>query len=184
MAKIIFMCFKIVMKVPIVFQKPITKMPDVLLYKPAKSIKYKMFDVKHSKYVGFMEARPIKDKGIRTLFIEFLLVNDKRKGFGTKFIQFAKNLSKKLNCEGRVSLEATTTVYDPHNPPHVFYRKNGFACDDKKMLRKIDMSIKKNRPLDYRETPSIKMYYSPDVKQPKSLSKNLFRSIMEKIFKY
>ena len=172
------------MKVPIVFQKPITKMPDVLLYKPAKSIKYKMFDVEHSKYVGFMEARPINDKGERTLFIEFLLVNDKRKGFGTKFIQFAKNLSKKLNCEGRVSLEATTTVYDPHTPPHVFYRKNGFACDDKKMLRKIDMSIKKNRPLDYRETPSIKMYYSPDVKQPKSQPKSLFRSIMEKIFKY
>ena len=94
-------------------------------------------------------------------------------------MDFAKSLYGELGCEGKVVLDASTTPYDPHNPPHIFYRKNGFTSDDKKMLKKIDKHIKKGKQLDYKTTPAIRMYYPPDTPPAKpnflQLLKDLFQ---------
>ncbi len=152
------------MTIPTLLQKPINQMSRFLIYNPVSTNRYNMLDLFNSKYAGFMIARPIQGNGEDALFVDLLVVQQQRVGIGTKFIEFAKNLSKKLGCEGRILLEADKTVYDPHNPPHIFYRKNGFTCDDKKMLKKIDKCIKRNKQLNYLKTPSLVMYYPEKAK--------------------
>ena len=147
------------MTIPTLLQRPIKQMPSVLIYNPAGTAFYKMFNVNNSRYAGLMLARPVKDGGKDVLFIYLLIACQKRVGIGTKFIEFAKNLSKKLGCEGRIVLEADKTTFDPHNPPHIFYRKNGFTSDNKKMIKVIDKYIKEGKQLSYKCTPPLKMYY-------------------------
>lgn len=155
------------------------KIPDVLIYNPRGTNLYSMVNTKENKVIGRMIAYPTIN---HDLYIsELTILRNKREGFGTKFLDFAKLLRDELGCEGKVVLDASTTPYDPHNPPHIFYRKNGFTSDDKKMLKKIDKYIKKGKQLDYQSTPVTRMYYPPDTPPAKSnflqLLKNLFQII-------
>lgn len=153
------------------------KIPDVLIYNPRGTNLYSMVNTKENKVIGRMIAYPTIN---HDLYIsELTILRNKREGFGTKFLDFAKLLRDELGCEGKVVLDASTTPYDPHNPPHIFYRKNGFTSDDKKMLKKIDKYIKKGKQLDYKTTPAIRMYYPPDTQPAKpnflQLLKDLFQ---------
>ena len=116
------------------------KIPDVLIYNPRGTNLYSMVNTKENKVIGRMIAYPTIN---RDLYIsELTILRNQREGFGTKFLDFAKSLYGELGCEGKVVLDASTTPYDPHNPPHIFYRKNGITSDDKKMLKKRNKKIK------------------------------------------
>lgn len=147
----------------ILLTKPIKTMPEVLIYKQNNVYRYTMLDVKNSKIAGRMYAHFIQNLKTKecSLFINTLNIYQKRQGFGSKFLDFAKQVSKQFGCEGRVRLIASTTEYDPLNPPHIFYRKNGFSTDNKKLLKKIDKYIKNNKQLPHLSTPPETMYYPP-----------------------
>lgn len=135
------------------------KLPEVLIYNPCGTNLYQMVNTKEKKLVGRMIAHPNINRQLE--IDELTIFSRKRQGYGTKFLDFAKKLSRKYGYEGNMVLNASTTPYDPHNPPHIFYRKYGFTSDNKKMLKKIDKCIKKGRQLDYYTTPNLIMYY-PD----------------------
>ncbi len=135
------------------------KLPEVLIYNPCGTNLYQMVNTKEKKLVGRMIAHPNINRQLE--IDELTIFSRKRQGYGTKFLDFAKKLSRQYGYEGNMVLNASTTPYDPHNPPHIFYRKYGFTSDNKKMLKKIDKCIKKGRQLDYYTTPNLIMYY-PD----------------------
>lgn len=141
------------------------KMPDILIYNPKGTNLFRMICTKDRKVVGKMVAYPSSDS--RLYIDELTIFSNRRQGLGTKFLNFAKSLSKSWGFDGKMILNATTTPYDPHNPPHIFYRKFGFTTNDKKMLKKIDKYIKTGKQLDYKKTPDLIMYY------PDTVSKKL-----------
>ena len=117
----------------------IQKLPRELIYKcpePPKIIGwtyrgnknqpalYRMFDTKTGKYVGEMIGCPVlhdnskvrqifyqKNEPYKSFYIAELKMEERFLGYGTQFINFAKNLSKQSGCEGRVHLVASR-VYD------------------------------------------------------------------------
>ncbi len=141
------------------------KIPETLIYNPKGSNLYNMFNTKTGRCIGRMVAYPKENKELE--ICELLIFSKPRQGYGTKFLDFAKDLSKKIGCGGRMSLTACTTPYDPHNPPHIFYRKYGFTSDNKKMIKKIDKCIRRKKQLNALYTPQLTMYY-PDntIKKP------------------
>ena len=143
--------------------KPIDKLPEALIYNPPKTNSFRMLSTKTGEMIGFMNVFCFtKDE----LFINPLLIfNQRRQGYGTKFLNFAKNLSEKLGCGGRLGVKASTLEFDPHNPPHIFYRKFGFTSNDKKMIKEIDKHIRKGKQLDYRTTSPLMMYYPANDRQ-------------------
>ncbi len=144
--------------------QPVRKLPDVLIYHPPKTNSFRMFSTRDGKTLGIMNVFHITDD---ELFINPLIIcRQRRQGYGSKFLNFAKHLSEKLGCGGRLGVKATTLELDPHNPPHIFYRKFGFTSKDKKMIGIIDKHIRKGKQLDYRRTAPLMMYYPDDnVKQ-------------------
>ncbi len=160
------------MKIPVVKILPVKKIPDILFYHPQNTNSYYMISVKQRMNAGYMNALPVILNGTKTFYINWLLIYKKRQDFGTKFLDFAVNLSKQYGCKGNLMLKASTTVFDPHNPPHIFYRKYGFTCADKKFLKKMDKCIRNKKQLNYRHTPSVDMFY-PDVCNKKSFLQRL-----------
>lgn len=162
------------------FNLPLTKqnIPTRLIYNPNGSDFYRMFNTKTGNVIGEMIAYPTINQDI---FIDRLLIyREKRQGNGTRFLNFAKNLSKKYGFKGRILVCAGTLAEDPFNPPHIFYRKYGFTSDNKKILNLIDKHINKNKQLNYRTTTNLMMYYNPEkiIKRKKSLFdkiKNIFK---------
>lgn len=140
------------------------RIPDVLIYNKRGTDLYKMVTPDEHKLLGRMIARPTVNRELEIL--ELVIFNNRRKGLGTKFLDYAKKLSEQYGYEGHMVLNASTTSYDPHNPPHIFYRKYGFTANDKKMIKKIDKCIKKGKQLNYVLTPNLIMYY-PDYAPPK-----------------
>lgn len=171
--KNIFQGFLYGMKIPVVKTLPLKKLPDILFYQEKGTPFYKMIDVKRCKNVGFMEAAPIVFNKQNVFYIKWLLIFQKRQNFGTKFLDFASNISKQSGCDGKLLVKAATTVFDPHNPPHIFYRKYGFTCSNKKLLKKIDKHIKNNKQLNYRQTPPVDMFYPGSAFDKKSLWQRL-----------
>lgn len=144
-----------------------TPLPRTLIYNPPNTEIFRMIRTKNPKQVGHMSLYSGKKDDKDYFFIGLLLIFNKREGYGTEFINFAKNYSKQNNCNGRLILKADATVADPHNAPHVFYRKQGFTSDDKKAIKNIDKHIRKNKELDPHKTPALIMYYDPDLKEEK-----------------
>ena len=153
--------------------KPVTQVPNTLIYRLPNSYRYKMMSKDVLGTVGEMVAFPVRENNQKFLWIDFLAIyNANRLGFGTKFLNFAKNLSKKSGCEGNMKLEAGTTQYDLYREPHQFYRKYGFGSDDKKTLRKVDRANQYNKQLKYKDVPKTEMYY-PETKPKSFLQKVL-----------
>ena len=130
------------------------KMPDVLIYSSSPHQKY-MIDTNSQKVVGrmYIDAR-IGFAKILELIIDS---SERNKGYGKKFLDFAQIYSKEHNCGGNLKVDAGQ-LSDLDLPPHLFYRKYGFSCDDKAVLADLDKHIKENKPLPnlYPMTP---MYF-------------------------
>lgn len=149
------------------------KLPDALIYRPVGTNNFRMFSTKNGSFIGEMNL----EKRKREMFINFLHImpEHRRQGFGTKFLNFAQNMSYRMGMKGRLRTLSSPIGYDPHNPPHIFYRKFGFSMDDKKYLSRIDKAIKKKDqlPRDY-HNPRY-MYYDPNTKTGQK--KNLFEKL-------
>ena len=77
-----------------------------------------------------------------SFYVAKLEANELRKGTGRKLIHLAKCESRRLNCEGRVHLDAV----NQDNPPFYFYRRMGFDSQDKHKIEIIDKLLEKNKP--------------------------------------
>lgn len=115
------------------------KMPDYIVIKTilnnSKHFSYRMFDktgnevgkmIAYPQYVNtsFREFSPNADK-YRSFYIAKLISYIRNKGIGTSFINIAKKESLRNFCSGNVHV-ISSDLYDKKNPPHIFYRKQGF----------------------------------------------------------
>lgn len=175
--------------------RPIRKIPDVLIYKVPQAPKiigyiyrksgnpelYRMIDTRTGHYVGEMlgdmvvhdknihqEFYPIKTP-YQSYYIAELNIEERGKGYGSKFVEFAKNLSKQSGGSGRVHLLASR-LYDREHPPHIFYRKLGFTSNDKFMNNYIDDCINLNIPIEPEIANNLNMYLpiKGEIYKPKS----------------
>lgn len=90
-----------------------------------------------NEYVTFYPNK----SNYKSLSIDFIKTEVQGQGVGSFLIEFIKNLSKKLGCEGRVHVIAGN--YDKTTPPpQIFFRKQGFSTANKKHLDIIDEAIK------------------------------------------
>lgn len=146
-------------------QHKLQKLPRILIYKktnvpleytfPHKIVMndlYNMADTKSGKFVGHMYGHVKKNyvndeiyplvKQCDTFYIDELQIKDgcKRKGYGSEFIKLAQAESKNQNCNGRVTLVASS-FYDVYNPSHIFYRKQGFKTVYEEINKNIDECI-------------------------------------------
>ena len=114
------------------------------------------------------------------LAIDFLEVTEKNKGIGTKILKFAEQYSKKIGCNGFMTLKADGFL-SPNRVPHTFYRKYGFSSFDKKTDKKLDMFIKQNVPATKNDFSCLIMHYPP--KSKKSLKNKMqnFVSIIKNL---
>lgn len=192
----------------ILFTKPFKKMPrelifehDIMIYADdvlernpragVLGIGYRMADTRTGKYVGEMKAvpgvcnwktfYPITDP-YATFYIHNLQTTIQRQGYGKKFIELAKSESKLYGCKGRISLVACR-IFDPQNPPHIFYRKMGFTSQNEKMNKYLDHCIKHNKKMHWTMADNLDMYLPIEENVKKSVSKigKLFQKI-KKIF--
>lgn len=163
--------------------KPINKIPDVLIYKVPKPpvivgytyrksgnpALYRMADTKTGQFVGEMVGDVVvHDKSIKqdfypletpykSFYIAELQIEEKSMGYGSKFINFAKSLSRQFGCNGRVHL-VSSRLYDSQHPPHVFYRKCGFTSNNKFMNDYLDDCIASKTPLEVEFADNLNMY--------------------------
>lgn len=77
----------------------------------------------------------------KSLSIDFIKSDILGKGVGKFLIDFVKDLSHKLGCEGRVHVIAGN-FGQKTTPPQIFFRKQGFTTANKKHLDIIDQAIK------------------------------------------
>lgn len=125
--------------------------PKGLIYKVPQNDIYHLIETRTGELVGKMVAFPITN-GLKQIYdipqeskifrvyslkIDPLRRNEK---WGSYFMQFAKNESNRLECDGRLYLVAYNSEY----APHVFYKKQGLKAVDKRMDRKLDKFIKNN----------------------------------------
>ena len=150
------------MKTHFAYKPKIQPLPRTLFLEFKERGFYKMITTKEPRVVGFMDAEPRKIDGKNFFHIFLLYIKEQRKGFGKEFIDFAKNMSKQRDCEGRLFLLAEKEVLDAEKPPHIFYRKQGFTTSDKKYLRVIDRFINENKEMENKDSKPIYMYYIPE----------------------
>lgn len=147
--------------------------PELVIYKSMTDtskgpmIHYGMANTKTGMYIGEMYARPVKNSffsvyyptlfGCKSFKIEKLIVDERGFGYGRKFIDFAKKESMKYGCKGRLNLLASR-LYDPENPPHLFYRKMGFTSRFKGKIKYFDECIKNGCQIDWMESLNLPMY--------------------------
>jgi len=125
--------------------------PERLIYEHKNqgySSWYTMFD--RIDVVGWMKGSVMHisksdfypENNYDTFFIQRLKADTYYMNVGSDFIKFAKNLSIKNGCNGRVCLVSTNRK----RPPHIFYRKKGFDCQDKEKIQILDNTIKNFTP--------------------------------------
>ncbi len=148
-----------------------SKIPNILIYtvdKPLNSgvIRHysKLIDLKKGELLAYMNAEkeliPKEHKLVPSLYVDILMSLSKGKGFGTKLMNYAKILSKKLGCEGNIHLIACNS-FDLNRVPHIFYKKWGMNTGDYLIDTKMDKFIQKNKKAKASDFPNIEMYYPP-----------------------
>lgn len=156
------MLFINIMKTHFVYNQ-IQKLPRTLYYKLPYKDGYNIIATDAKKKVGIIYTRPIKVGYKEFLQVDFLGIrkSERRKGYGTEAINFAKKLSELEGCDGRVILTADITPLETEIAPHPFYRKNNFTCNNKILLKKIDEFIKKGEEMPFNEAKATYMFYIP-----------------------
>lgn len=165
--------------------KPLKTIPDKLFYKVETTITDSMHDknsetrtypafqytginTKTGEAGGKMIAAPMLyenpvqyfypyDKPYRSFYIHYLRSEEKYQGFGTAFINLAKAESRKYNCNRRIHLIASR-IYDRENPPHIFYKKQGFICQSKSINKYLDSCIRLNKKISLYMSQNLDMF--------------------------
>lgn len=102
---------------------------------------------------------------VPSLFINNLLPTRKGCGFGTEFLNFAREYSKKIGCLGNFHL-SPNSAYDPHRIPHIFYRKYGMNTNDATINHKLDKFVKERKDAMFRDFKDGVIMYYPPIKSP------------------
>ena len=140
--------------------------PDRLIYTSGDTSK--IFSTKTGLQLGYIKTqkRLLTDKdfypnhqGLDSLYIKYLEVFTfaRRQGVGSELIKFAKHISRKIGAQGRLHCIAWNFEH-PGNPPHKFYRANGFTTTNPKTNEAIDFAIKHDIPIHPRLTQGTPMY--------------------------
>lgn len=131
----------------------------------------------HGEMYCFKEhiLRPDSNDFVPSLYIDFLFSTKSGEGFGTSLLNFAKNYSKKIGCEGRIHLMASSGLV-PQRAPQVFYKKCGLNSADKTTNKKLDQFIKKHKNATYKDFHNTPMYYPP-IKFPESRFLDFFERL-------
>lgn len=165
------------------------KLPECLIYKIQNQVTYnkthyiaRIISLKEKTVKGeivFYPSYAYRKGGERepSIFIYWLKIFDRKKGYGTKLLNYIKNYSKQIGCKGNFWLDSSACLL-PNEAPHTFYRKYGMTSDSKKTDKLLDKFIKKNKIPTYKDMPEILMYY-PEHKIEK---KNIFKRIWNKLF--
>lgn len=162
--------------------KPLKKIPERLCYYTVKNnlppnpvhdfmvLTYNMADTKTGKFLGEMTVSPMifdarinnkiypEEKGFfKSLQIFHIESCERSKGVGSDFIKVAKSESKRFGCEGRVNV-ISSTMYDRKNPPHIFYKKNGFISVSEIINNKLNECIIQKKKASFKRITGIDMY--------------------------
>lgn len=152
------------------YRKPLTKLPDKLIYlrsvntvmKPHQQ-EFVIFTPNSKNISGIMHCHKSKqqfreDYNGATLCIDFLSAIKREQGFGKSLINFAKNYSKQIGCNGYLCLMADGE-FTPDKVPHVFYRKQGFTTLNEETDKKLDRLIRRKRDGQWNDFPNELMFY-------------------------
>lgn len=155
---------------------------------------YRMFDTDKNKYIGEMRGRVFKNADCTEIYPEMfkcdvfeinylnITPQERRKGYGNKFIKFAQAESRKNNCKGRV-FACASTMYDPKHPSHIFYKKLGFTSVKTNINKAIDKAIKTGQELNAKYSKDLLMYL-PVKKQQSRQNMPKLLPIIKKLFKH
>ena len=178
------------LKYPPINKLRLKKIPDVLIshqyfnYYDAPISRFILSPTKKSEFGRLVIMDCIDTKinrdGIRDvpcLYIWKLISNCSGHGYGSKMLDFARSYSKKIGCNGYISL-TSDGCYNPHRLPHIFYRKYGMSTESRKIDKKLDKFIAKGKNATYKDFKTEEMFYPP-IKHPKSKIKKL----IDKFFK-
>lgn len=116
--------------------------------------------------------------GGSVLAIDFLEVKERNCGYGTKILKFAEDYSKKIGCNGYMTLKSDVS-YTPEKIPHIFYRKFGFSAFDKKADKKMDNFIRMGQNATKKDFPSMLMHYPPEQEKISKLKKFIQNRILK-----
>ncbi len=158
-----------------------------------KSTEFRMYDTELGKYVGKMlcsakklrkhsRIYPEETKNFYAYEIDLLLIEEKRRGYGTDFIEIAKRESYRQNCGGKLFLFACPT-FDPEYPCPIFYKKKGLVSTFEKTNKVLDYCIKTNTELPQEYRTSMTMYLPiTHKKQPQQTIKSRLINYIKKFF--
>ena len=147
----------------------IYRRPDIINAKGHKFASFVLFNTKNNNKT-FMRCRPEKitrdkQENIPSLFISNIISSPQKCGLGTKMLDFARNFSKKIGCNGYFHLIADD-CYTPNSIPHIFYWKYGMNTGFRRYNDKLDFFVMMNKKATYKDFPHLEMYYPP-IKNPK-----------------
>lgn len=177
-------------------RKPLQQVPKELIY-TLKAVAtdfttgksrivnvHNMADTATGHYVGQMVTQARKKVDCTYIYpnkitcdaleIIRLIMEERRMGYGSKFIEFAKHESRKKGCEGRVFALASR-LYDRNHPSHIFYRKKGFTSVNPKINKILDECIEQGKDLDIEYADNLFMYLP--VKEKPSKVSRVFQKI-------
>ncbi len=163
------------------------KIPEKLIYSRSfifagKLFEHcKVFSTKTGKFGGFMEMRPeaITLNNFRkpSVYVSYLYSNVSGHGFGTSLLNYARSFSKEVGCEGRIFLDADSSL-NPYYAPHIFYRKYGMNTGKREIDKKLDKFIKKRKNATNKDFSIERMFYPPIAY---SKEKNIFKRLFTKM---
>lgn len=147
-------------------------MPDYLIHRSVVMYEgfpvdtFTMFSTKNSEARAKTVMRCIPEhikrdgKVVPSLYIAFLFSRISGLGMGTKMLNFAKNLSKQWDCDGRIHLYADNSM-NIMRVPHPFYYKNGLRAKETKVNKRLARFIKQGARCTYLDFEATYMYYPP-----------------------
>ena len=115
------------LKFPPIKPKPF---PDCLIYKTERKYNAlekhevaRIISLKDGKLKGEAEFYPaLNSEKIPSVFVARLIAFERKKGYGTKLLNYIKRYSQNIGFNGNFFLEANS-CFLPLESPHTFYRK-------------------------------------------------------------
>lgn len=114
-----------------------------------------------------------------SLAIDFMQSKHPEKGLGIQMMLFARNYSKKIDCNGYILGKADGS-FTPHKIPHLLYRKWGLSSLDKNIDYQMDKFIKKGKNATIKDFPCMLMFYPPlQTNKKESIFYNIYKKLSQ-----
>lgn len=169
----------------------IYEFPNIASKKRSSQRLFSMVSLENCERAGFLVCHKSNlnlrdDYNGNSHAIDFICTPKNNHRYGTRLLNFAKNLSKQIGCNGYVFLKSDIS-FTPNRIPHLFYRKNGFSTLNQKTDEKLDAFIKTGKNATLRDFSSMNMFFPAPQEPPKdtlfSKAMNNFNRIVKNILK-